>query len=127
MENKAGNKIEPDTEVNTQNIEKNRLNNESNAKIEFENKNEPEKAAELMQRPEIDSDRFFKLIDSSIKGLKEYRLIVSALELGVFESLKAPLSAVALAEKLGCDPVLMPHFCEALYSVGLLDRFEKNI
>jgi SAM-dependent methyltransferase len=127
MENEAGNKIESDAEVSTQDAEKNRVKNESNARVEFKNKNEPEKTAELMQKPEIDSDRFFKLIDSSIQGLKEYRLIVSALELGVFEALKAPLSAVALAEKLGCDPALMPHFCEALYSLGLLDRFEEKV
>jgi precorrin-6B methylase 2 len=127
MENEAGNKIEPGTEVNIQSTEKNRVKNESNSMIEFTNKNESEKAAELMQRPEIDSDRFFKLIDSSIQGLKEYRLIVSALELGVFEALKAPLSAWALAEKLGCDPALMPHFCEALYSLDLLDRFEEKV
>jgi precorrin-6B methylase 2 len=127
MENEAGSKIESDMEVNTQNTEKNRLNNESDNRVEFKNKNEPQKAAELMQTPEIDSDHFFKLIDSSIKGLKEYRLIVSALEFGVFEALKAPLSAVSLAEKLGCDPALMPHFCEALYSLGLLDRFEEKV
>ncbi|MDD3874010.1 MAG: methyltransferase [Methanosarcina sp.] len=85
-----------------------------------------EKFVGLLQKPEIDSDSFFKLIDSSIQGLREYRLLVSALDLGVFEALKTPLSARDLAEKLGCDPVLMPHFCEALYNLGLLDRFEEK-
>lgn len=127
MENKVGNEKEPDTEVSMQNTEKNRVKNDSSGIGEVKNKNEPEKAAELMQKPEVDSDRFFKLIDSSIQGLKEYRLIVSALELGVFEELTTPLSAMNLAEKLGCDPLLMPHFCEALHSLGLLDRFEEGI
>ncbi len=126
MEYEVEDKIGHNIEVSTQNTEKNRVKNELNARIKLKNENEPEKVTELLQKPEIDSDRFFKLIDSSIQGLREYRMIVSALELGVFESLKTPLSATNLAEKLGCDPVLMPHFCEALYSLGLLDRFEEK-
>ena len=103
MENKIQNKIENETENKTH------INKEI--------------AIDLMQKPEIDSDRFFKLIDSSVQGSRECRLISSAFELGVFETLKIPLSAGTLAEKLGCDPVLMPHFCEALCTLGLLDRF----
>jgi SAM-dependent methyltransferase len=80
-----------------------------------------------VKKPEVDSDLFFKLINTSIQGLKECRLIAAAFELGVFEALKVPLSAGSLAEKLGCDPVLMPHFCEALHSLGLLDRFEEGV
>lgn len=130
-----GHKIEENTGhdigVSTKAKERNLLENESSVSIEIKNTNEPnskehEKVADLMQKPEIDSDRFFKLIDSSIQGLREYRLIVSALELGVFEALKTPLSAGTLAEKLGCDPALMPLFCEALYSLDLLDRFEEK-
>jgi len=79
-----------------------------------------------MQKPEVDADRFFKLVDSSVRGLRECRLIAAAFELGVFEALKVPLSAGVLAAKLGCDPVLMPHFCEALHSLGFLDRFEEG-
>ncbi len=128
---KVEDEIGHDIGISTQATERNRLENESSARIEIKKVNEPnlkrpEKAADLMQKPEVDSDRFFKLIDSSIQGLREYRLIVSALELGVFEALKSPLSAGTLAEKLGCDPVFMPHFCEALYKLGLLDRFEEG-
>ncbi|MDI9394411.1 MAG: methyltransferase [Euryarchaeota archaeon] len=82
---------------------------------------------DLMQKPEVDPDRLFKLFDSSIQGLRECRLIATAFELGAFEALKVPLSAGALAEKLGCDPLLMPHFCESLHSLGLLDRFEEGV
>ena len=94
----------------------------------MENKaqNQNETSVDLMQKPEVDSDRFFKLVDSSVRGLRECRLIAAAFELGVFEALKVPLSAGVLAEKLGCDPVLMPHFCEALHSLGFLDRFEEG-
>ncbi|WP_292379022.1 class I SAM-dependent methyltransferase [Methanosarcina sp. UBA289] len=148
MENQIGNKVEPDKEDCTQNkernLELNKQNKERNLEFNKQNKetygvesqlsagikvkygNGTEKVAELMQKPDIDSDRFFKLIDSSIQGLKEYRLIISALELGIFEALKTPLSSRDLAEKLGCDPLLMPHFCEALYNLGLLDRFEEG-
>ncbi len=106
MENKIQNKIENETGNRT----------DINKEI----------AIDLMQKPEIDSDRLFKLIDSSVQGSRECKLISSAFELGVFETLKIPLSAGTLAEKLGCDPVLMPHFCEALCTLGLLDRFEDG-
>lgn len=82
---------------------------------------------DLMQKPEINADQFFKIFDSSIQGLRQCKLISAAFELGVFEALKVPLSAEILAEKLGCDPLLMPHFCEALHSLGFLDRFEEGI
>jgi len=92
-----------------------------------ENRFEKETGIDLMQKPEIDADRLFKIFDSSVQGLRECRLIAAAFELGVFEALKVPMSAGALAEKLGCDPVLMPHFCEALHGLGFLDRFEEGI
>lgn len=92
----------------------------------IQNEKERRTTIDLMQKPEIDADRLFNLFDSSVKGLRECRLIATAFELGVFEALKDPLSAESLAEKLGCDPVLMPHFCEALHSLGLLDRFEEH-
>ncbi|RXA19935.1 SAM-dependent methyltransferase [Methanosarcina sp. MSH10X1] len=126
MEDEVGNKIQPDMGVKRQVMEKNTSEDDLSISKGLKNSTEPEKAADLMQRPEVDSDRFFKLIDSSVQGLREYRLIVSALELGVFEALKTPLSAGVLAEKLGCKPALMPHFCEALCSLGLLDRFEEG-
>ena len=78
-----------------------------------------------METPAPGADRFFKLMDDSIRGLREYRLIETALELGFFEALKTPLQAGELAEKLGCDPVLVPHFCEALVRLGFLDSFEE--
>jgi precorrin-6B methylase 2 len=164
MENRIGNKIEPDMvepeavepdvvepdveactqkikpetetrkqnkeinlEFNKQNKEKEEIKSQLSAEIKIKDGNGAEKVGELLQKPEINSDCFFKFIDSSIQGLKEYSLTVSALELGVFEALKAPLSAGDLAEKLGCDPLLMPHFCEALHSLGFLDRFEEGL
>ncbi|WP_440957092.1 methyltransferase [Methanosarcina sp. Mfa9] len=80
---------------------------------------------DIMDTPAPGADRFFKLMDDSIRGLKEYRLIETALELEVFEALRTPLQAGDIAEKLSCDPVLVPHFCEALVRLGLLDSFEE--
>ena len=82
---------------------------------------------ELMDTPAMGVDRFVKTMENSTRGLKEYRLIFTALELEVFEALKTPLQAGELAEKIGLDPVLTPHFCEALVSLGLLDRFEEIV
>jgi precorrin-6B methylase 2 len=95
--------------------------------MESKSQNQTELPINLMQKPEIDADRFFKIFDSSVQGLRQCKLIAAAFELGVFEALRVPLSAGSLAEKLGCDPVLMPHFCEALHSLGFLDRFEEGI
>lgn len=78
-----------------------------------------------MERPEVDADQFFKLMDNSVRGLREYRLISTALELGVFEALETPERAEPLAEMLDCDPSLMPYFCEALCGLGLLCRLEE--
>lgn len=101
--------------------------NKSKIGLDLINKTEKnERVFDLMQKPEVDADSLFKLLDSSIQGLRECRLIFTALELGLFEALKAPLSAETLAEKLGCSPVVMPHFCNALYSIGLLDRFKEG-
>lgn len=125
MENEFQEKLEPDVERKAQNNEKTRVENNLEIRIENEVGNKTETVIDLMQKPKVDSDLFFKLIDSSIQGSREYRLISSAFELGVFEALKVPLSAGALADKLGCNPVLMPHFCEALCILGLLDRFEE--
>lgn len=82
---------------------------------------------ELMDIPTVGVDRFVKTMENSTRGLKEYRLIFTALELEVFEALKTPLQAGELAEKIGLDSVLVPHFCEALVSLGLLDRFEEIV
>lgn len=110
-------------------IYENRRNGMEDKDKDKENKarNQTESPVDLMQKPEIDADRFFKLFDSSVQGLRQCRLISAAFELGVFKALEVPLSAGALAEKIGCDPALMPHFCEALHSLGLLDRFEEGI
>lgn len=102
------------------------MGNEVKGSTENRTEKETETSVDLMQKPEVDADRFFKLVDSSVRGLRECRLIAAAFELGVFEALKVPLSAGLLAEKLGCDPALMPHFCEALHSLGFLDRFEEG-
>ncbi len=105
---------------------RNDMENKANG-VGNKSQNQTEIPVDLMQKPEIDADRFFKLFDSSIQGLRECRLIAAAFELGAFEALKVPLSTGALAEKLGCDPLLMPHFCESLHSLGLLDRFEEGV
>ncbi|MDD4498607.1 MAG: methyltransferase [Methanosarcinaceae archaeon] len=81
---------------------------------------------DLMERPEVEADLFFKLMDNAGRSLREYRLISAAFELGVFEALETPSRAGPLAERLGCDPALMPYFCEALCELALLYRLEDG-
>lgn len=84
------------------------------------------KRTDLMETPKTDANSFFQLMENSIQGLRQCRIIYTAIELGVFDALKTPLSAGDLAIKLNCNSVLMPHFCEALCGLGLLDRFEEG-
>jgi len=80
----------------------------------------------LMERPKVDSDPFFKLMEEASAGFRKFQLLSTAFELGVFEALKTPLGAVPLAKKLGCEPTLLPYFCEALCGLGLLCRLEEK-
>lgn len=107
-------------------MERDEINTGFNIGSEIDKNDKNRRVSDLMQKPEVEADLLFKLLDSSIKGLRECRLIATALELGVFEALKVPLSAETLAKKLGCSPVLMPHFCDALHDLGLLDRFKEG-
>jgi len=93
--------------------------------FEIQINNENEKPLDLMLIPEVDPDRFFKLMDSSIQGLRQYKLIAAAFELGVFKALRTPMSAEALANKLGSNPALMPAFFKALFELGLLDIIDE--
>ncbi|MGB9929282.1 MAG: methyltransferase [Methanosarcina sp.] len=120
------NGIESEQSFTTERKQNNEVDEISTTRTQTEKENEVGKQTDLLQMPEVEYSRFFKIIDSSIQGLREYRLITTALDLEVFEALKDPLPAYALAEKLGCDPLLMPYFCEALYRIGLLDRFEEG-
>jgi precorrin-6B methylase 2 len=126
MDSKDKSRIGLDMRSKAENIDRIRVESDEEIRLDSKLEHTGGRAAYLMQKPEIDSDRLFKLLDSSFKGLKECRLIATAFELEVFEALKVPLSADVLAEKLGCDPGLMPHFCEALLNLGLLDRFGEE-
>ena len=119
-------RIRLDMESQAENIEKIRVENNEEIRSDSKLDDLNGRVADLMQEPEVKADRLFKLLDSSVQGFRECRLIATAFELRVFEALKVPLSAGSLAEKLGCDPILMPHFCEALHSLGLLDRFKEG-
>lgn len=120
MAKKLENKMNPEAEVSFQNQK------EKKSEFEMQTENENEKPVDLMLIPEVDPDRFFKLMDSSIQGLRQYKLIATAYELGIFKVLRTPMSAEALAYKLGCNPELMPAFCKALLELGLLDNADKQ-
>ncbi len=120
MASKLENKMNPEAEVSFQNQK------EKKSEFEMQTENENEKPVDIMLIPEVDPDRFFKLMNSSIQGLRQYKLIATAYELGIFKVLRTPMSAEALAYKLGCNPELMPVFCKALLELGLLDNAEKQ-
>ncbi len=126
MDSKDKSRIGLDMKSKAENIDRIRVESDEEIRLDSKLEHTGGRAAYLMQKPEIDAYRLFKLLDCSAQGLKECRLIATAFELGVFEALKVPLSADVLAEKLGCDPGLMPHFCEALLNLGLLDRFGEE-
>ncbi|AKB20098.1 hypothetical protein MSWHS_3235 [Methanosarcina sp. WWM596] len=66
-----------------------------------------------METPAVGADRLIKTVENSTRGLKEYRLIVTALELEAFKALKTPLQAGELAErqvKINWGAFLIPDF-----------------
>jgi len=57
-----------------------------------------------------------------VAGVKRFRVLAAALELGVFDELKEPKTAEELAERLGTDRALTRKLCNALVAMGLLEK-----
>ncbi len=73
------------------------------------------------------SSDFTSLINGSIDGLKRYYIIMTALDVGLFERMVTRKSAQALSEELGgYHPLMMEMFCDTLVELGLLTKQEDT-
>ncbi|MFZ7138119.1 MAG: methyltransferase [archaeon] len=76
----------------------------------------------LINPPSSDSKEFSSLVASSMQGLKQYYLLVSAWELGIFEHTVSPLTYQELAQQMGSHEIMTKLFCEALSEIGMLTK-----
>lgn len=76
----------------------------------------------LMKLPETEVDYFRKLLEDSLKGIMTYSVLVSSLELGVFDALKVPKGIDSLSKELRCDEKLLLLLSKVLCKLGLLSE-----
>jgi len=79
---------------------------------------------ELLKTPNAGVDSFMDTLKKAMNGIRTYCVILSAIDLGVFEALKVPKGIDELSEELGCDRNLLLIMCRILCKLGLLS--ERN-
>jgi precorrin-6B methylase 2 len=84
---------------------------------------EMKKAQDLLNPPNPSSQELFTLIEQSTEGLKKSYLIMTALEVKVFEHTATPKTPIELSKELdGYHSAMLQLFCEALVEIGLLTK-----
>ncbi len=76
----------------------------------------------LIERPPVGTGGEFPLtcLEQALGGVRLYYALAGALELGLFDRLRSPMTAVALAAELGTRPDETALLCESLAIHGLL-------
>lgn len=77
---------------------------------------------DLALGPEIPGTNPLTFFDTALSGVRHYYAVTTALDLGLFELLKKPMTASECADRLGCRENLMALLCESLVSSGLLEK-----
>ncbi len=77
---------------------------------------------ELLKLPEVDVDYFTNLLREALNGIRVYSILISALELGLFDTLKVPKGIDELADELKCDKKLLLLLCKILCKLKLLSE-----
>lgn len=80
---------------------------------------------DLSAVPEIPGTNPLTFFDTALAGVRQYYAVTTALDLGLFELLKKPMSSSECADRLGCRENLMALLCESLVSTGLLEKKEE--
>lgn len=79
----------------------------------------------LLISPNSISKEFSDLIESSTEGLKKYYLIMTALEIELFERVTTPKTSQKIAQELGnYHEAMVQMFCEALTEIGVLKKLK---
>lgn len=69
---------------------------------------------------------FSSLIKKSTEGLKQYNLLITAWDIGLFDHTINPKTSLELTQILGCSEAMIQMFCDALVDIGLLDKTNKT-
>lgn len=78
----------------------------------------------LLKIPNVDLDYFNKLLKESLNGIRVYSVLMSSLELGVFDALKVPKGIDELSKELKCDKKLLLLLCKILCKLKLLSEVD---
>lgn len=77
---------------------------------------------ELLKPPEVSPKELFHLLQDLYTKTRLFYLLKSAIDLKIFEHLEDFKTPKEVAEKVGCDEILLEHTLEALNKIGLLDK-----
>jgi hypothetical protein len=61
-------------------------------------------------------------LDNALTGVRQYQAVMAALDLGLFEQLRKPMTGPACAQALRCRPEIVALLCEGLVTLGLLEK-----
>ena len=61
-------------------------------------------------------------LDPALAGLRQYHAVMAALDLGLFEVLREPMTGPECARVLGCRPEIITLLCDGLVTLGLLEK-----
>ncbi|MFA7304244.1 MAG: methyltransferase dimerization domain-containing protein, partial [Methanoregula sp.] len=78
--------------------------------------------SDLMAEPGLPITTPLPMFDTALAGVRQYYAITTALDLGLFELLRVPLTASECANALGCQRDLIGLLCDCLESLGLLEK-----
>ncbi len=82
----------------------------------------PEGVPDLAAVPEITGTAPLAFFDTALTGVRQFHAVTTALDLGLFDLLREPMTSSDCARVLGCKENLMDLLCEGLASGNLLEK-----
>jgi hypothetical protein len=76
--------------------------------------------------PPVDPGLLFEKLDTAIRGFREFSLISTAVDIGIFDVCTIPVTVQELASQISCDREMCGLLCESLVIEGLLTENEGN-
>jgi len=80
----------------------------------------------LLEKPKTNPEYLLEYLNNALNGIRRYYALLTALELGIFDLLSSPKTAVKLAKELKCDEKLISLFCEVLRELKFLKKTKKG-
>jgi len=74
----------------------------------------------LLEYPKAEGKKLMKMIEEGMNGVRTLAVLMTAVELRLFDVLQEPKRVEELSEELKCDKRLLRIFCKALCSLNLL-------